>query len=295
MSSGHLVALLWVLLTVILGAGAVSQLGGCDPVVPSPLDAGAAPAVLDMSAPQLLDLAPVAPACVPCSWTETINGCTPSRCALRLGGQLCCALRRRGSQTGRRRWRAFARSVRRREPGWRGSQLRRHRQNLVGALRPRPQRQFSPLSLVGMSMAARKRAARRLCFQVGDVTEPRARWRGLMSWADSQHVPIGYRAERAKFRIGERLRPCPAWRCALSHRPEACICRGSGVRPAQTAAQRRAERKSKRKARAYGRLLSLHLPEQDRQGCSHPVDEWLKAGKVCPGRDEKGVCNGIPF
>jgi len=42
-----------------------------------------------------LDLPPsdaltAAPSCVACSYTETKNGCTPSRCEQRTDGRLCC-------------------------------------------------------------------------------------------------------------------------------------------------------------------------------------------------------------
>jgi len=78
----------WPLLTFALWACCLLQIR-CEPAPPQPIDAGA-PAVLDMSAPQLLDLMPVAPACVPCSWTAPYMGCDPSLCSRRASGQLCC-------------------------------------------------------------------------------------------------------------------------------------------------------------------------------------------------------------
>jgi hypothetical protein len=36
------------------------------------------------------DLLAAAPACIRCSWTDTINGCPPSRCAQQPDGKLCC-------------------------------------------------------------------------------------------------------------------------------------------------------------------------------------------------------------
>lgn len=85
-------ATLWAVSTIALLLLALLHLFGCEPAVPLPIDAGV-PATLDMSAPPLLDLAPVAPACVPCSWTETINGCVPSVCEQR-DGMLCCNMRK---------------------------------------------------------------------------------------------------------------------------------------------------------------------------------------------------------
>jgi hypothetical protein len=91
MTASHKTAAAWPLLTVALWACCLVQIR-CEPAPPQPIDAGA-PAVLDMNAPQLLDLMPVAPACVPCSWTEPMNGCVPSVCEQR-DGMLCCNMRK---------------------------------------------------------------------------------------------------------------------------------------------------------------------------------------------------------
>ena len=88
MTASQKAAASWPLLTFALWACCLLQIR-CEPAAPQPIDAGA-PAVLDMSASPLPDLMPVAPACVPCSWTETINDCSPSRCARSSGGMLCC-------------------------------------------------------------------------------------------------------------------------------------------------------------------------------------------------------------
>lgn len=77
-----------------------------------------------------------------------------------------------------------------------------------------------PRKLVGMSMGARKRAARQLAY------DPWGRLRDA-------HRP--YTMVRAAYRIGERLRPCPGceecqgWdvEMGLDH------CDGSGVLPAK--------------------------------------------------------------
>lgn len=80
-----------------------------------------------------------------------------------------------------------------------------------------PERPFSPRSLVGMSMGARKRAAR--CAAVKHPMRKRVKLVWFKCWARDMHRRImtiddemaqrRYDDARARYRIGERLRPCP--------------------------------------------------------------------------------------
>ena len=94
---------------------------------------------------------------------------------------------------------------------------RRHRKSLnphrtIGLLPPKP---FTARSLVGMTMGARKRAARIDCFGIRTKVHD----------------------FRTLLRIGERLRPCPGcfdcavecWVCHEPHDPPDELCGGSGV------------------------------------------------------------------
>ena len=117
---------------------------------------------------------------------------------------------------------------------------------------PLPSRPFTPRSLVGMSQSAKKRRAA-IEF-----------WRGLQPYEFARKLPtdpaakrfdlkcaltfrIGgadYQAVRAKYRIGERLRPCPGCTACLvciACENDTCKrrhlknqhCDGSGVLPAR--------------------------------------------------------------
>ena len=140
---------------------------------------------------------------------------------------------------GRRAWRKWVRrqDLRRKHKQPKGSicrmarQARRHIPLVPGVVPPKP---FTTRSLVGMTMGARKRAAYyealrssydgdggpisnrklRLCLRTALLTPE----------VLSDSVPLDYRLDvRAKYRIGQRLRPCPGcpecehgkcWRCA---------------------------------------------------------------------------------
>lgn len=134
---------------------------------------------------------------------------------------------------GRRRWRRRAKWLRHRtRTDWpqlleyatdrvRASLLRIRKSRNSLPLPPLPPRPFSPRSLVGMSQGARKRAA----------------------WKSSAFGYYSVVAERAKLRLGERLRPCPGCtaclvclacennNCRRKHLPVQ-YCDGSGVLPA---------------------------------------------------------------
>jgi len=237
----------WPLLTFALWACCLLQIR-CEPAAPQPIDAGA-PAVLDMSAPQLLDLMPVAPACVPCSWTAPYMGCDPSLCARVPGGQLCCVQRR-----GRRR--------RKRDT----------------------QKTWSPRSLVGMSMGARKRRRDLMAWQyMFDLPEDQAD--GGFWKADQHRRQVLHPA----MRIGQRLRPCLYWNPELG-----CDCRGckgGGVLASRRGIAKTEWRRLKRRDRAEHRAYQ----DQKRAACTHSAREWIDAGRKCPSQDERGICNGIPF
>ena len=116
---------------------------------------------------------------------------------------------------------------------------------------------FTPRSLVGMTMGARKRRARAVAYLViVDVTFIKH----AETWANTEHAQLfrqrkfprhqwdleQYAQVRAKYRIGERLRPCSGCircqcRSAFDAWPELGeelakdhpTCDGSGVLPAR--------------------------------------------------------------
>ena len=142
------------------------------------------------------------------------------------------------SPNGRRAWRKWMRRVEHdpnlRPQGKSISRLAREGKRHLGSIPPTPAKPFTARSLVGMTMGARKRAAYyealrssydgdggpisnrklRLCLRTALLTPE----------VLSDSVPLDYRLDvRAKYRIGERLRPCPGcpecehgkcWRCA---------------------------------------------------------------------------------
>lgn len=125
---------------------------------------------------------------------------------------------------------------------------------------------MNPLSLLGMTMGARKRAARAIAmaealrgdpdmpFWARNLTErpmeaePRDRREALRYFHGNERThdeAVTYRIVRARYRIGERLRPCP-WK----HDERGCMgqgqegsgpgdayCDGSGVLPARVKSQ----------------------------------------------------------
>lgn len=309
-------ASLWAVSTIALLLLALLHLFGCEPAAPQPIDAGA-PAVLDMSAPQLPDLMPVAPACVPCSWTAPYTGCDPSLCARMPGGQLCCRPRR---QNGRRHWRKRARARNRQGPlhfyqtpdhdvkvPWSGKWMRRHFQRA-----PQPPTAqnptFAPTSLVGMSQSARKRAARFWpcpgCVECGSSIEESCRSPNRCDggrldlfapdmWGRSKESVASCRQEWLrlwseqwrKYRIGQRLTTC-GYGCV-----DGCEeCYGGVVE----ADDRGARSRRRRYFRQRKRML-VAMERQTAESCTHPTDEWIGAGRKCPSQDERGICNGIPF
>lgn len=93
---------------------------------------------------------------------------------------------------------------------------------------------MSPRSLPGMTMGARRRAARRY------VAENFAA-RSTPQFVHVEHLL--YAEARARYRIGERLRPCPGCSVcrdgvpplALDPNDPEIVCDGSGVLPARRA------------------------------------------------------------
>jgi len=163
------------------------------------------------------------------------------------------------SPNGRRAWREWVRrqDLRRKHKQPKGSvcrmarQARRHIPLVPGAVLPKPP---TTRSLVGMTMGARKRAAWYEALRTsydgdgGPISNRKLRLCVSVLTAEvlAVTVPIEWRLEvRAKYRIGERLRPCPGCiRCNCSTGfaawPElgkALIigteCDGSGVLPAR--------------------------------------------------------------
>lgn len=129
---------------------------------------------------------------------------------------------------GRRRWRKWAKK----NGAGRGDfadyrRFRRHGDSTyegVVGMRPGvvPSRPFSPRSLVGMTMGARKRGARwELAANTPSSQESRLAMAGTL---------------RAWYRIGQRLRPCLVCLWAKCKLPcDVCsTCDGSGVIPARS-------------------------------------------------------------
>ena len=92
-------------------------------------------------------------------------------------------------------------------------------------LHPRP---FTPRSLVGMSMGARKRAARCWLWPTESRASALEQFRAMVAEAPSTRYEYGL--ARAKYRLGERLRPCPGC-CAVRYKRVRCgKCGVRGVR-----------------------------------------------------------------
>ena len=105
---------------------------------------------------------------------------------------------------------------------------------------------FTPRSLVGMSMGARKRAADRVAVAALGNDRAHAYTREYGSYLRSGEYLGAYWTARATYRIGERLRPCVGClrcqcRSAFDAWPELGeelakdhpTCDGSGVLPAR--------------------------------------------------------------
>lgn len=107
---------------------------------------------------------------------------------------------------------------------------------------PLPPKQFTSRSLIGMTMGARKRAAWYEALRSGydgRISNRKLRLclRSVLT-ADvlAVTVPIEWRLEvRAKYRIGERLRPCPGCEECRGYDDGIGVvhCDGSGVMPAR--------------------------------------------------------------
>ena len=157
------------------------------------------------------------------------------------------------SPNGLRRWRRYAKKCRYRSrkegkvSNATGASLRAlffaARIHPHYAVPPKP---FTPRSLVGMSMGARKRAADRVAVAALGNDRAHAYTREYGSYLRSGEYLGAYWAARETYRIGERLRPCVGClrcqcRSAFDAWPElgeelAKYCRtcdGSGVLPAR--------------------------------------------------------------
>lgn len=176
---------------------------------------------------------------------------------------------------GRRRWRKRAKWLRHRtRTDWpqlleyatdqvRASLLRIRKSHDSLPLPPLPPRPFSPRSLVGMTQGARKRAARIQCVGHPFKTKPlKLLWfryfrrdaAGRQETDADRALLHKYAHLRTRYRIGERLRPCPGClRCrscagceVLTFEGDACkdcgreapmateSCDGASVLPALT-------------------------------------------------------------
>ena len=165
------------------------------------------------------------------------------------------------SPDGRRAWRKWVRRVEHnpklRPPGKSISRLAREGKRHLGSIPPTPPKPFTARSLVGMSQGARKRRARAVAYLViVDVTFIKH----AETWANTEHAQLfrqrkfprhqwdleQYAQVRAKYRIGQKLRPCVGClrcqcRSAFDAWPELGeelakdhpTCDGSGVLPAR--------------------------------------------------------------
>ena len=139
------------------------------------------------------------------------------------------------SPNGRRAWRKWVRRVEHnpklRPPGKSISRLAREGKRHLGSIPPTPPKSFTSRSLVGMTQGARKRKAW-------------TRYQSARFLCDD--VNCDWTAWRAKYRIGQKLRPCAGCircqcRSAFDAWPELGeelakdhpTCDGSGVLPAR--------------------------------------------------------------
>lgn len=96
--------------------------------------------------------------------------------------------------------------------------------------------------LVGMSMSARKRAARHMsALMYRDMNCPTCFGRDdLQPCPDCVMISGGYRSERNRYRVGQRLQPCTdcGGQGFVDMEDEGllvCNCEGTGVLPARRA------------------------------------------------------------
>ena len=154
------------------------------------------------------------------------------------------------SPDGRRAWRKWVRRVEHnpklRPPGKSISRLAREGKRHLGSIPPTPPKSFTSRSLVGMTMGARKRAADRVAVAALGNDRAHAYTCEYGSYLRSGEYLGAYWTARAKYRIGERLRPCVGClrcqcRSAFDAWPELGeelakdhpTCDGSGVLPAR--------------------------------------------------------------
>lgn len=152
---------------------------------------------------------------------------------------------------GRRRWRKWAKK----NGAGRGDfadyrRFRRHGDSTYDGVvgmqpGPCPRRSFTPRSLVGMTMGARKRAARfdawHKAVTYGREVITRALRRCIATDRTKLrvgNVAIEYTQQRRRYRIGERLRPCPNPFCSKEDGCALRQCHGSGVLPARSRVNR---------------------------------------------------------
>ena len=106
---------------------------------------------------------------------------------------------------------------------------------------------FTARSLVGMTMGARKRAADRVAVAALGNDRAHAYTREYGSYLRSGEYLGAYWTARAKYRIGERLRPCLGCCACWGHRissaygeiAECCGPQTSGKRKSQIKAMRK--------------------------------------------------------
>lgn len=147
---------------------------------------------------------------------------------------------------GRRRWRRLARKHRQQcahdamRAVYTTQQAMRDRRTGY-ELKPLPPPGFSPRSLVGMTMGARKRAAKvdawHKAVTYGREVITRALRRCIATDQTKLrvgNVAIEYAQQRRRYCIGERLRPCPNPFCSKEDGCALRQCHGSGVLPARS-------------------------------------------------------------
>ena len=108
-----------------------------------------------------------------------------------------------------------------------------------------PHSSFTPCSLVGMTMGARKRKAKfdawHKAVTYGREVITRALRRCIATDRTKLrvgNVAIEYAQQRRRYRIGERLRPCPNPFCSKEDGCALRQCHGSGVLPARSRVNR---------------------------------------------------------
>ena len=96
-------------------------------------------------------------------------------------------------------------------------------------------------SLVGMTMGARKRAARRWLWPDDNRRDALRMFRDMAAEWTNNGEKYEYMLARKSYRIGQRLRPCPGcagcWPKFLALNTH--VCDGSGVLPARAKKVRR--------------------------------------------------------